>query len=87
MNLRKCLAVLLFVVLWSQAAALNVHAQNYSTIKIFLDGQEIISDVSPYIVPKVDTTLVPLRVISEGLGAAVDWKQSSKSVTISWPET
>ncbi|GGD66888.1 family 10 glycosylhydrolase [Paenibacillus nasutitermitis] len=87
MTLRKCLAVLLFVVLWSQAAAPSVSAETPKSISIFLDGQQIKSDVSPYIVPKADTTLVPLRVISEGLGASVDWEQLTKSVTISWPET
>lgn len=53
-----------------------------SDIGIFLDGEKIKSDVSPYVIPKQNVTMVPLRVISEGLGAGVDWNQSTKTVTI-----
>ena len=51
-------------------------------IAIFLDGQKIDSDVSPYVVPKLNVTMVPLRVISENIGAAVGWNQRTKTVTI-----
>ncbi|AZK47045.1 family 10 glycosylhydrolase [Paenibacillus lentus] len=51
-------------------------------IEIILDGKVLTSDSPPYIKPKNGVTMVPLRVISEGLGAQVDWVQSSKSVTI-----
>jgi len=53
-----------------------------SPIAIVLDGKRLTSDVAPYIVPKANVTLVPLRVISESIGAAVDWNPSAKSVTI-----
>ncbi|MWV45058.1 family 10 glycosylhydrolase [Paenibacillus sp. HJL G12] len=51
-------------------------------ITITLDGDRISTDVAPYIIPKVYVTMVPLRVISEGLGASVDWQQTTKTVKI-----
>ena len=51
-------------------------------ISIFLDGKQVHSDVSPYILPQVNVTMVPLRVISESLGADVYWDGSSQTATI-----
>ncbi|MNO21756.1 hypothetical protein D3C76_115320 [compost metagenome] len=47
-----------------------------------MDGTLVPSDTSPYIKPKENVTLVPLRVIIEGLGAQVAWNQQSKTATI-----
>lgn len=52
------------------------------TIRIYLDGKLIQTDVAPYIVPKANVTMVPLRVISENLKASVGWKQSTSTATI-----
>ncbi|BBH20546.1 hypothetical protein Back11_18910 [Paenibacillus baekrokdamisoli] len=89
MNVCKRMVMFLVVVLLLSISTMYqpASAQSAQNIRIFLDGQEINSDVSPYVLPKVNLTLVPLRVIIEGLGAAVDWNQTSKSVTITWPET
>ncbi|QYR24146.1 family 10 glycosylhydrolase [Paenibacillus sp. sptzw28] len=87
MRLRKYTVLLLFTVLFFSIMIVSVQAQDARRIGIYLDGQEIKSDVSPYILPKAGVTLVPLRVISEGLGAGVDWTQRTKTVTISWPAT
>ena len=46
-----------------------------------VDGQTRYLDVAPFIVGQ--RTLVPLRFISESLGAGVSWDESSRSVTIS----
>ncbi|CAH1206328.1 hypothetical protein PAECIP111893_02517 [Paenibacillus plantiphilus] len=59
-----------------------VNAQASKDIRIILDGQLISSDVAPYVLPKVNVTMVPLRVISENLGAAVDWSPVARKVTI-----
>ncbi|MGG1643629.1 family 10 glycosylhydrolase [Paenibacillus sp. NRS-1782] len=69
------LAVQTVVVQGAQAAP-NVE------IEIILDGQPLQSDASPYIVQGANVTMVPLRVISEGLGAQVNWSASSGTVTI-----
>ncbi|HKU81479.1 MAG TPA: stalk domain-containing protein, partial [Candidatus Tumulicola sp.] len=45
-----------------------------------VDGQPATLDVAPFIVGQ--RTLVPLRFISEALGASVNWNDSSSTVTI-----
>lgn len=45
-----------------------------------VDGQSQILDVAPFIVGS--RTLVPLRFIAQSLGAAVDWNDSTSTVTI-----
>ncbi|MDK8192430.1 family 10 glycosylhydrolase [Paenibacillus sp. UMB7766-LJ446] len=82
MKLRKGLILLLIFVLGLQTAGLTAQAASQKGIIIYLDGQRLESDVSPYILPKVNVTMVPLRVISEGLGASVLWSQATRTVTI-----
>jgi hypothetical protein len=45
-----------------------------------VDGQPQTMDVAPFLV--ADTTYVPLRFISQALGAAVNWDNSTSTVTI-----
>jgi len=45
-----------------------------------VNGQQQILDVAPFIVGS--RTLVPLRFIAQSLGAAVDWNDSTSTVTI-----
>ncbi|WP_458460356.1 family 10 glycosylhydrolase [Paenibacillus sp.] len=82
MNYRKGLMMLLIFVLGLQTAGMTAQAAGQKEIAIFLDGNRLESDVSPYILPKVNVTMVPLRVISEGLGASVLWSQATRTVTI-----
>jgi len=49
-------------------------------IRIVIDGKEVKSDVAPVIVN--DRTLVPLRVVSETLGATVEWAAATRQATI-----
>lgn len=87
MRIRKWIAALaLTAALGLQLANPSAGAQAAGQISIELDGQAVPSDVSPYIVPKANLTVVPLRVIGEGLGAGVDWSSAEKTVTIGWPE-
>ncbi|MBW5446270.1 family 10 glycosylhydrolase [Cohnella sp. CFH 77786] len=73
----------LFAVLLGLSLLVPVsHAQTSQAIRIYLDGQWVRSDVSPYILPKANLTMVPVRVISQGLGASVAWTQKTKTVTI-----
>lgn len=48
--------------------------------KLFLDGKQLNSDVDPVI--ENGSTLVPLAILSEGLGYEVEWEQSIKKVTV-----
>ncbi|KMY48675.1 copper amine oxidase N-terminal domain-containing protein [Peribacillus loiseleuriae] len=53
-----------------------VYAAN---IQIKMDGVVIASDVNPEI--RINRTMVPLRVISENLGAKVNWSDSEVTLT------
>ncbi|MDR1157585.1 MAG: copper amine oxidase N-terminal domain-containing protein [Oscillospiraceae bacterium] len=49
-------------------------------IRVFLDGEEIIFDVDPFI--ENGRTLVPVRAIAEALGCLVDWYPESDMAVI-----
>ena len=51
-----------------------------SSIKLVIDKKTVSSSVAPYV--KNGTTLVPLRVISETLGADVSWNSTKRQATI-----
>lgn len=55
-------------------------AQVKKDIKIEINGENIVSDVSPFI--EKDRTLVPIRVISENLGYEVGWDNKTRKVTV-----
>jgi len=57
-------------------------AAQHSDIRIFLDRRPLVSDVAPYLVPEHNVTLVPLRLIGEGIGANVHWDPAAKTVTV-----
>jgi len=50
-------------------------------IQVFVNGQRLSLDVSPVV--QDGRTLVPLRAITEGLGAEVDWDGATGTVTVS----
>jgi uncharacterized lipoprotein YddW (UPF0748 family) len=80
-NIRKwmifALAMLCVLTVWNSAGAAAT-----KDIEIYLDSKRIPSDVAPYIKPKVNFTMVPVRVISQGLGAHVHWDQKAQTVTV-----
>lgn len=49
-------------------------------IKLIINGETVVTDTAPVL--EDNRTLVPLRVISENLDAAVDWNDSTQTVTI-----
>jgi uncharacterized lipoprotein YddW (UPF0748 family) len=86
MNYRKwimgVLVLMLCLPVWSTGARAAAAVQ----ITIELDGETLDTDVPPYITVS-NVTMVPVGVVSKGLGAAVDWNQNSKTVTISKEDT
>ena len=58
----------------------NVFAADGVTLKV--NGSVVNYTPAPYIDPNTNRTLVPLRVISEKLGAKVDWDGEFKIVTV-----
>lgn len=53
--------------------------------KVYIQGRKIKFDAPPVI--KDNRTLIPVRAITEGLGATVDWDSATKTVTISRDDT
>ncbi|HJV44220.1 MAG TPA: copper amine oxidase N-terminal domain-containing protein [Bacillota bacterium] len=51
-----------------------------NSLNLVIEGKQLIPEVPPQIIQ--GRTLVPIRVISEGLGANVDWNTQSQVVTI-----
>lgn len=68
--------VLLVLILESTICA----AQAAPPVEIYINHRKVTSDVSPVIYK--DRTLVPLRVISEHLGASVSWNDENKTVKV-----
>jgi len=56
----------------------TLNAQSEPTI------QTITLDAAPYIKIPNNRTLVPLRFISETVGAKVSWEESTQSITVEW---
>ncbi|MEC0089969.1 family 10 glycosylhydrolase [Paenibacillus macquariensis] len=82
MKFNRWIIMALIAIIMLPLTSFTAQAQTSKSIKILLDGVELTSDTPPYVLPKLNVTLVPLRVISEGLGATVAWSQSTKTVTI-----
>lgn len=51
-------------------------------VNAIVNGKPYIMDVKPFVNTKVNRTLVPLRFISEALGAEVEWKGETRQVFI-----
>ncbi len=60
--------------------AAMIPAAGAATITIKIDGQTVSSDVAPVV--ESGTTLVPVRVITEYLGADVGWNNTARQATV-----
>lgn len=69
------LIMLLMIPSWTAFAAGQT-----KEIALFLNDRRIATDVPPYLTPRTNVTMVPLRVISESLGATVDWKDRTATI-------
>lgn len=74
---RYIVVILSFILLLSIATI----ARASDTIRLFMNGNEIYTDVSPQIID--GRTMVPIRAVSEALGAEVNWNEYTYSVDIS----
>ncbi|WP_248925497.1 N-acetylmuramoyl-L-alanine amidase family protein [Paenibacillus hamazuiensis] len=55
-------------------------------IQLFLNGKQLTAEVAPRIV-KEGTTIVPVRIIAEELGAKVQWDGDARKVTVKKEQT
>ena len=94
--LRLCLGTLLLTLLLAISAAANTTLQvqnpdgryetrSVRTVSIELDGTVLTSDIPAFILD--NRTLVPVRIVSEYLGAQVTWKQDTRQVQIETGDT
>ncbi|SHI51399.1 copper amine oxidase N-terminal domain-containing protein [Lutispora thermophila] len=76
MKLRK------FIIITASVAALSFASMTFAdpVIKLVLNGKELKTDVAP--IPADNRVMVPIRVISEALGAKIDWDAETNSVII-----
>ncbi|KAA9007499.1 family 10 glycosylhydrolase [Paenibacillus spiritus] len=82
MRIRKWLLPLLLLALVLPALSAGGARAASAVIGLELDGSRLESDVPPYLTSS-NVTMVPLAVISRGLGAGVQWNQQTKTVSIS----
>lgn len=84
-NHKKIITALLCAALLTSSASALAADKNVNISFIVGENKVSINDTEVEVTPSyivADTTLVPLRVISEGLGAQVDWDEESNTVTI-----
>jgi len=75
------LAMLIAVFLIPSAVADNPETRpKPSDIRIFLDGRQLSTAAAPYVAN--GRTLIPIRSVTEALGAKVDWDGATRTVTI-----
>ena len=76
--MKKIVSILLMVVIISMCTNISAHME----VKVTLDGNEVcFPDAKPF-VDERDRVLVPIRFVSEALGALVDWENESRTAVI-----
>lgn len=79
-NTMKKIIAMLLVIMISITTTISVNAQ--STLTVIVDGAVVnFPDAKPYI-DSNNRTLVPIRFVTEALGADVEWNQGSQEATI-----
>ncbi|BAL80685.1 copper amine oxidase N-terminal domain-containing protein [Caldisericum exile] len=91
--MKKTITILLVVLLFNSFLTLPFKANAEDTVSytvtlkigsntVYVNGQPKTIDVAPYIDPKTNRTLVPVRFVAEGLGGAVSWHNREKFVGV-----
>ena len=76
--MKKIVSILLMVVIISMCTNISAHME----VKVTLDGNEIYFPNAKPFVDERDRVLVPIRFVSEALGALVDWENESRTAVI-----
>ena len=76
--MKRAVSIFLMVVIISMCTNISAHME----VKVTLDGNEIyFPDAKPFIDER-DRVLVPIRFVSEALGALVDWENETRTAVI-----
>ncbi|MHC1693980.1 MAG: phosphate ABC transporter substrate-binding protein PstS family protein [Eubacteriales bacterium] len=78
--MKKILSLALIITMVFSMMTIGMTATAAETIAIEIDGKTISSDVAPVV--ENGTTLVPVRVITENLGATVTWNPVKQQATV-----
>lgn len=70
----------LLLVVMMAMVLLPIGAQAEKPVTLVIDGRTILTDAPPFI--ENNRTMVPIRVISESLGAEVHWDEENRLVTV-----
>lgn len=73
--MKRIISVLMSLCILSSFMSVS-YAEN--DVKILLNGEEVVSDVSPFI--ENNRTMVPARAIFEAMGAQVNWVEENRTV-------
>ena len=76
--MKKIISLLLVIGLVLSSATLAFANEN--EISVYVEGQKVSFDVPPQTIN--DRTMVPIRAVSEALGANVEWEDKTKTVII-----
>lgn len=75
--MKKIILIVLTLILSMTSSGFAVNNE----IKLIINGERVPVTVAPII--ENGSTLVPLRIVSENLGAKVEWNEEQKSITLS----
>lgn len=84
MKKRRNLGAIMIMLMVTLIVYLSPEAFAQSSIKLIINQKQVVANPEPFI--QNDRTLVPIRVVSENLGATVLWDESKQKVTISKEE-
>lgn len=78
--MNKSRSFLIGLVILAIVSVMAIPAVSASAITVKVDGKALSLDVAPVV--ESGRALVPIRAISEALGAMVKWNSSSKTITM-----
>ncbi|TCZ77187.1 hypothetical protein E0485_12055 [Paenibacillus albiflavus] len=84
MRKRRIMMVLLVLLLCLQSTFVlaKTEPKINTNVKVLVNDKTVSSDAPPYIIEESGITMVPLRFISEALGAEINWDPKPKKITI-----
>lgn len=65
------------------ASAIPCFAEN-QPVDVLVNGQTVVSDTPSFLDTDLNRTFVPVRFVSQALGASVDWDAANVQVIINW---
>lgn len=78
--LKKILALIMMIALLMTSTGAAIAVDN--TVKVYVDGVEIQFPDQKAILNSDNRTMVPVRFVSQALGADVDWNEETKQVNV-----